>query len=94
VYKTYGEIIAEERYAPPGFKARLGFKDIHLALGAAEALQVPMPVASLLRDCFLNARLTPMSRHDQRRHQCLQVPQAEGQPDYYVCTASRGVIAV
>ena len=53
VYKTYGGIIAEERYAPPGFRARLGFKDIHLALGAAEALQVPMPVASLLRDRFL-----------------------------------------
>src|SRR6476659_5973177 len=50
VYKTYGGIIAEERYAPPGFKARLGFKDIHLALGAAAALEVPMPVASLLRD--------------------------------------------
>jgi 3-hydroxyisobutyrate dehydrogenase-like beta-hydroxyacid dehydrogenase len=42
VYKTYGGIIAKERYAPPGFKARLGFKDIHLALGAAEALQVPI----------------------------------------------------
>jgi 3-hydroxyisobutyrate dehydrogenase-like beta-hydroxyacid dehydrogenase len=53
VYKTYGGIIADERYAPPGFKAKLGFKDIHLALGAAEALQVPMPVASLLRDRFL-----------------------------------------
>jgi 3-hydroxyisobutyrate dehydrogenase-like beta-hydroxyacid dehydrogenase len=53
VYKTYGGIIAEERYAPPGFKARLGFKDIRLALGAAEALEVPMPVASLLRDRFL-----------------------------------------
>jgi 3-hydroxyisobutyrate dehydrogenase-like beta-hydroxyacid dehydrogenase len=53
VYKTYGGIIAEQRYAPPGFKAMLGFKDIHLALAAAEALQVPMPVASLLRDRFL-----------------------------------------
>jgi 3-hydroxyisobutyrate dehydrogenase-like beta-hydroxyacid dehydrogenase len=53
VYKTYGSLIAEERYAPPGFKAKLGFKDIRLALGAAEALQVPMPVASLLRDRFL-----------------------------------------
>ena len=53
VYKTYGGIIAEERYAPPGYRARLGFKDIHLALGAAEALMVPMPVASLLRDRFL-----------------------------------------
>jgi 3-hydroxyisobutyrate dehydrogenase-like beta-hydroxyacid dehydrogenase len=58
VYKTYGGIIAEERYAPPGFKARLGFKDIHLALGAAEALQVPMPVASLLRDRFLTLLAT------------------------------------
>ena len=53
VYKTYGSLIAEERYAPPGFKAKLGFKDIRLALGVAEALQVPMPVASLLRDRFL-----------------------------------------
>ncbi len=53
VYKTYGSLIAEERYTPPGFKAKLGFKDIRLALGAAEALQVPMPVASLLRDRFL-----------------------------------------
>jgi 3-hydroxyisobutyrate dehydrogenase-like beta-hydroxyacid dehydrogenase len=53
VYKTYGGIIAEERYAPPGFRARLGFKDIHLALEAARALMVPMPVASLLRDRFL-----------------------------------------
>jgi 3-hydroxyisobutyrate dehydrogenase-like beta-hydroxyacid dehydrogenase len=55
-YKTYGGIIA--RYAPPGFKARLGFKDIHLALAAAEALQVPMPVASLLRDRFLTLLAT------------------------------------
>ena len=58
VYKTYGGIIAEERYAPPGFRAMLGFKDIHLALGAAEALRVPMPVASLLRDRFLTLLAT------------------------------------
>ena len=58
IYKTYRGIIAEERYAPPGFKARLGFKDIHLVLGAAEALRVPMPVASLLRDRFLTLLAT------------------------------------
>ena len=58
MYRTYGGIIAEERYAPPGFKARLGFKDIHLTLEAAEALQVPMPVASLLRDRFLTLLAT------------------------------------
>ena len=31
----------------------LGYKDIRLALGAAEALRVPMPIAILLRDRFL-----------------------------------------
>lgn len=53
VYKTYGEIIAERRYSPPGAKVTLGLKDIGLAISAAEALQVPMPVASLIRDRFL-----------------------------------------
>ena len=32
----------------------LGFKDIRLALAAAETLQVPMPIASLVRDHFLS----------------------------------------
>ena len=50
--ETLGEAFAPA-YRPPGFKARLGFKGNHLALGAAEALQVPMPVASLLHDRFL-----------------------------------------
>jgi hypothetical protein len=51
-------LIGDAHYAPPRFKARLGFKDIHLALGAAEALEVPMPVASLLRDRFLALQAT------------------------------------
>ncbi|HTV32147.1 MAG TPA: NAD(P)-dependent oxidoreductase [Methylocella sp.] len=54
VYKTYGEIIANETYEPAGFKMPLGLKDIRLALAAAEALHVPLPVASLLRDHFLS----------------------------------------
>lgn len=53
VYKTYGALIAEERYHPAGFKAELGFKDIHLALSAAKDLKVPMPLASLISDRFL-----------------------------------------
>jgi len=53
VYKTYGALIAEERYHPAGFKAELGYKDITLALGAAKDLKVPMPLASLLSDRFL-----------------------------------------
>jgi 3-hydroxyisobutyrate dehydrogenase-like beta-hydroxyacid dehydrogenase len=35
------------------FAAPLGYKDIRLALAAAESLRVPMPLASLLRDRFL-----------------------------------------
>jgi len=53
VYKTYGRLIAERAFEPPGFAALLGSKDIRLALEAAEDLRVPMPIASLLRDRFL-----------------------------------------
>jgi 3-hydroxyisobutyrate dehydrogenase-like beta-hydroxyacid dehydrogenase len=53
VYKTYGALIAEERYHPAGFKAELGYKDLRLALSAAQQLEAPMPLASLLADRFL-----------------------------------------
>ncbi|HAH65579.1 MAG TPA: 6-phosphogluconate dehydrogenase [Rhizobiales bacterium] len=53
VYKTYGALIAEERYHPAGFKAELGYKDVRLALSAAQGLEVPMPLASLIADRFL-----------------------------------------
>jgi 3-hydroxyisobutyrate dehydrogenase-like beta-hydroxyacid dehydrogenase len=46
VYKTYGALIADERFEPAGFAAPLGQKD------TAEDLSVPLPVASLLRDRF------------------------------------------
>jgi 3-hydroxyisobutyrate dehydrogenase-like beta-hydroxyacid dehydrogenase len=53
VYKTYGGLIADRKFEPAGFAARLGQKDVRLALSAAEELNVPMPIASLLRDRFL-----------------------------------------
>jgi 3-hydroxyisobutyrate dehydrogenase-like beta-hydroxyacid dehydrogenase len=53
VYKTYGGLIADQKFEPAGFAAPLGQKDIRLTLAAAEDLQVPMPLASLLRDRFL-----------------------------------------
>jgi len=53
VYKTYGGLIAEEKYEPAGFKMALGLKDIRLALAAADAQAVPMPLASLVHDHFL-----------------------------------------
>jgi 3-hydroxyisobutyrate dehydrogenase-like beta-hydroxyacid dehydrogenase len=55
VYKNYGSMIADEKYDPPGFRMSLGLKDIRLALAAADAQAVPMPVASLVRDHFLAA---------------------------------------
>ena len=53
VYTTYGGLIADGTFEPAGFAAPLGFKDIRLALAAADDLRVPMPLASLLRDRFL-----------------------------------------
>ena len=55
VYKAYGGRIAQDRYEPVGFRLPLGLKDIRLALAAAEALAVPMPTASLIRDQTLTA---------------------------------------
>lgn len=53
VYKTYGRLIVDDEFEPAGFAALLGQKDIRLALAAAEALSVPMPLAGLIRDRFL-----------------------------------------
>ncbi|MBL6752352.1 MAG: NAD(P)-dependent oxidoreductase [Nevskia sp.] len=54
VYKIYGGLIAERKFEPAGFAAHLGLKDIRLALAAAEALRVPMPLGSMVRDRFLS----------------------------------------
>lgn len=53
VYKTYGGLIADEKFEPPGFAALLGFKDIRLAIAAGEELRVPLPFASVVHDRFL-----------------------------------------
>ena len=50
VYKTYGGLIADERYRPAGFTLPLGLKDVSLVLEAGRASQVPLPIASLVRD--------------------------------------------
>ncbi len=56
VYKTYGALIADRKFEPAGFAVRLGYKDIRLVLAAAEDLNVPLPLASLIRDRFLALR--------------------------------------
>lgn len=64
IYKTYGGIIAEQRYSPPGFKLRLGLKDVKLALAAAEQVDMPLPVASIIRDHALTAIARGMEELD------------------------------
>jgi 3-hydroxyisobutyrate dehydrogenase-like beta-hydroxyacid dehydrogenase len=54
-YQGYGRLIAEERYAPPGFALPLGLKDVNLALAAGEAARVPLPFAGVVRDALIEA---------------------------------------
>ncbi len=55
VYQGYGALMVENRFEPAGFKAALGLKDLRLALAAAEAASVPLPVASAVRDSLIEA---------------------------------------
>lgn len=58
IYANYGNIMAQEKYQPAGFQLNLGLKDIKLVMEAAEEINVPIPIASLVRDRFLNAIAT------------------------------------
>jgi 3-hydroxyisobutyrate dehydrogenase-like beta-hydroxyacid dehydrogenase len=55
IYKTYGGLILEGKFSPPGFKMPLGQKDNRLLQQAAEKLEVPLPFAAIVRDRFLAA---------------------------------------
>ncbi|MDQ7980874.1 NAD(P)-dependent oxidoreductase [Paraburkholderia sp. SARCC-3016] len=55
VYQGYGKMIAEQRYEPALFKARLGMKDVRLVLAAAESVNAPLPIASVVRDSLIEA---------------------------------------
>src|SRR3989442_263903 len=54
IKENYGKLIAEGRYEPAGFKLKYGLKDVRLALGAADDVAAPMPLASLIRDRYLS----------------------------------------
>jgi 3-hydroxyisobutyrate dehydrogenase-like beta-hydroxyacid dehydrogenase len=49
-HKIYGKKIAGQLYAPGGFVFPLALKDVRLALAEAEAVSVPMPSVSVVRD--------------------------------------------
>lgn len=52
-YQIYGGLIARQEFEPAGMTASLGLKDVRLVLTAAERLQVPLPIASVVRDRLL-----------------------------------------
>jgi 3-hydroxyisobutyrate dehydrogenase-like beta-hydroxyacid dehydrogenase len=54
VYGNYGRLIDGGTFDPPGFRLRLGLKDARLVLAAAERVETPMPLASLVRDQLLS----------------------------------------
>lgn len=64
VYKTYGRLIAEQKHDSGGFALRLGLKDVRLALSAAEAVDAPLPIASIIRDHMLAAIGHGMEKKD------------------------------
>jgi len=55
VYAGYGSMMADEKFSPAGFALKLGLKDVRLALALAEECASPMPIASVVRDHFVDA---------------------------------------
>ena len=70
VYEGYGRLIAAGTFEPAGFKARLGLKDVRLALAAADAVTTPMPLASQMRDSLLEA----LTRGERKGVRCRAGP--------------------
>jgi 3-hydroxyisobutyrate dehydrogenase-like beta-hydroxyacid dehydrogenase len=55
MHAGYGNQIADRKFDPPGFRLKLGLKDVRLIVQTAEASDTPMPLASLLRDRWVSA---------------------------------------
>lgn len=64
LYENYGRILLERRFSPPGFRLRLGLKDVRLIHQAADQSHTPMPLAHLLLDRFLEGVARGMGEED------------------------------
>ncbi len=53
VHRNYGQLIVDGRFELPGVPVTLAVKDTGLLLQAGDALGVPMPIGSLVRDRLL-----------------------------------------
>ncbi|MDE2162730.1 MAG: NAD(P)-dependent oxidoreductase [Alphaproteobacteria bacterium] len=76
VYQGYGALIVAQKYEPPGFKLRLGMKDSGLALAAGNELQVPLPLASLVHDHFIEAMVAGLGEKDWAALACVAAAKA------------------
>lgn len=50
LYKSYGKLVEQDCFKPANFAVPLGFKDIKLALAAAENVNLALPAANVVRD--------------------------------------------
>jgi len=64
ILENYASLVAKGEYEHAGFKAKLGLKDLRLALRAADQLEVPLPTANLIHDQLLNAVATGQGELD------------------------------
>jgi 3-hydroxyisobutyrate dehydrogenase-like beta-hydroxyacid dehydrogenase len=64
VYQGYGVAIVNAKFEPPGFSLKLGMKDVRLALDAARDLSVPLPLASLVDNHFIEATVAGLADKD------------------------------
>jgi 3-hydroxyisobutyrate dehydrogenase-like beta-hydroxyacid dehydrogenase len=55
IYQNYGRQIATRRYRPAGFRLPLGLKDIRLVQDTAAQVNLPMPLADLLRNRLMES---------------------------------------
>jgi 3-hydroxyisobutyrate dehydrogenase-like beta-hydroxyacid dehydrogenase len=55
IFQNYGKIVAQHAYEPVAFKLALGLKDIKLTLQTASDVNVPMPMADLIKNRFVSA---------------------------------------
>jgi 3-hydroxyisobutyrate dehydrogenase-like beta-hydroxyacid dehydrogenase len=55
IFQNYGKIVAQHAYEPVAFRLALGLKDIKLTLQTASDVNVPMPMADLIKNRFVSA---------------------------------------
>jgi 3-hydroxyisobutyrate dehydrogenase-like beta-hydroxyacid dehydrogenase len=53
IYQNYGKLILANGFEDAKFRLVLGLKDVNLALDTAAASEMPMPLASMMRDRML-----------------------------------------